>query len=91
MTDGCCRGRPTQPSRRRSRRVWELAAGGVSLGVWAFMPKCPLCLAAHVALCTGLGLPFAAATWLRWSLLCLSSALLLCLACKRRRRAAAGR
>ena len=63
--------------RRRSRRGWEIAAGALSLGVWAFMPKCPVCLAAHVALWTGLGLSFAAATYLRWSLLFLSGVLLL--------------
>ena len=89
LTDGCCHGRAPQPS-PRSRRGWEFAAGAFSLGVWAFMPKCPVCVAAHVALWTGLGLSFAEATYLRWSLLYLSGALLLYLVWKRKRRALAG-
>jgi len=91
LTDRCCQGGAPQPSSRRSRRSWEFAAGAVSLGVWALVPKCPMCLAAHVALWTGLGLSFAAATYLRWSLLCFASALLVCLVVKRTwRRASAG-
>ena len=41
------------------------------------MPKCPLCVAAYVTLWTGLGLSFAAATSIRWSLLALSGACLI--------------
>jgi hypothetical protein len=41
------------------------------------MPKCPACLAAYVALWTGLGLSIAAATYLQWSLLLLSGLLVL--------------
>jgi hypothetical protein len=68
---GCCAG--DSPS---SRRGWELAAGAFSFGIWALMPKCPLCVAAHVAVWTGLGLSFTAAAYVRWSLL-LSSGLVL--------------
>lgn len=69
----CCHRRTARPARRTT---WELAAGAVSLGVWAFMPKCPMCVAAHVALWTGLGISFTQANYLRWSLLFLSTALL---------------
>ncbi|HVU88242.1 MAG TPA: hypothetical protein VHD36_13060 [Pirellulales bacterium] len=61
---------------RTPRRGWEIAAGALSLGIWAIVPKCPICLAAHVALWSGLGLSFAAATLVRWSLLGVSAALL---------------
>ena len=71
LTSGCCHRADAHPP-RRSRRGWELAAGAVSLGVWVLVPKCPVCVAAHVAFWTGLGLSFAAATYLRWSLLLLS-------------------
>jgi hypothetical protein len=33
------------------------------------MPKCPLCLAAYIALLTGISIPFPAAAWLRTSLI----------------------
>jgi hypothetical protein len=54
------------------------------------LPKCPLCLAAHVALWTGLGRSLFEAEYLRWSLLFLSGVLLFYLALKRKRRALAG-
>ena len=57
--------------------------GVLSLGVWVFMPKCPVCLAAYVAIWTGLGLSFGAATYVRWALLSLSAAALLCLVARR--------
>ena len=44
--------------------------------VLALMPKCPACLAAYVALATGLGIPFAAAAWTRWLLIMLCTSLL---------------
>lgn len=35
------------------------------------IPKCPLCLAAWIALGTGIGISFTVATWLRWGLIAL--------------------
>jgi hypothetical protein len=77
----CCartapRQRPDAPPPFGRRRFWEFAAGGLSLGVWALVPKCPVCLAAWLALWTGLGLSFTAAAYVRWSLLLLSGVLL---------------
>ncbi|WPQ60713.1 hypothetical protein SIO70_20380 [Chitinophaga sancti] len=33
------------------------------------IPKCPLCLAAWIAVGTGIGISFTVATWLRWGLI----------------------
>ena len=65
----CCQasGRRTAPT--RPRRGWDLAAGAAALSIWAVVPKCPLCLAAHLAIWTGLGLSLTQATLLRWTLL----------------------
>ena len=44
--------------------------------VLALMPKCPACLAAYLALGTGIGLSLPAAEWLRLGALVLSGTLL---------------
>jgi hypothetical protein len=57
--------------------------GALSIGIWTLTPKCPICLAAHLALWTGLGLSFTAASYLRWALLLLSGGLLAWIVVKR--------
>jgi hypothetical protein len=82
----CCRGKGHEPqpaSPTHSRNFWECAGGAASIGVWVLMPKCPVCLAAYVALWTGLGLSFATAQYVRWSLLLVSATALLYLVGKR--------
>jgi hypothetical protein len=87
LTNGCCHAcapLPRRPSTLRSRRGWDLVAGVLSLGLWVFMPKCPMCVAAHVALWTGIGISFSEAATIRWSLLFLSGALVCYVFIKRR-------
>lgn len=48
----------------------------LSISVWVLMPKCPLCLAAYLAVWTGLGLSFTLAAYVRWTLLALSACML---------------
>jgi hypothetical protein len=80
----CCHGgAPSAPSRSTSRSVWEIAGGALSVGVWVLMPKCPVCLAAYVALWTGLGLSFTTAKYVRWTLLVVSGAALIYLVVRR--------
>jgi hypothetical protein len=75
LTDRCCHGGANRAS-TGTRRGLEVVAGASSIGVWVVLPKCPMCLAAHLALWTGLGLSIAEATYLRWSLMILSVVLL---------------
>ena len=89
-TAGCCNCGESH-LQARSRRGWDIVAGALSLGMWVCVPKCPLCLAAHVALWTGLGLSLTTAIYLRWALLSASGGLLLYLSVRRISRLLAGR
>ncbi len=85
----CCKaaGAPKTPT--RARRFREVSAWVVPSAILMLVPKCPACLAAHMALWTGIGLSFSTATYLRWSLLLLCAASLLLLLIKRVGRIAA--
>ena len=56
---------------------WALPAAGLAL-----IPKCPMCLAAYLAIATGVALPLPAAAWLRILLLALCAGALLFLAAR---------
>ena len=82
----CCDGpkpgaRPAWMQKARSICAWILPNA-----ILVLMPKCPACLAAYLALLTGFGLSFAAATYVRWALIILCVASLLFLIVKRLKR-----
>ena len=70
----------------RMLRSREIAGWIIPGAILALLPKCPVCLAAYVAVWTGIGLSFSAAIHLRAALLILSVGLILFLAAKNTRR-----
>ena len=49
----------------KTRRIVATTKWIVPTAILALMPKCPMCLAAYIALGTGLGISIPAATWIR--------------------------
>jgi len=62
---------------RVARRSGAIAAWVVPSAMLALIPKCPVCVAAYVALATGVGISVSAAKYMRTSVIILCIALLL--------------
>ena len=61
----------------RGRTVGKMLVSGVA---FMLVPKCPACLAAYIALVSGIGISMTAAVYLRSSMLLLSASAILFLA-----------
>lgn len=83
MKNGCC----SQPKSKVATIEWTWARAVGRLISWivpgvvlAAMPKCPLCLAAYVAIFTGFGISLAAASFAWWVIAIACVAILIYLA-----------
>ena len=85
----CCEAAGARKTPAWVRGARAVSAWALPSAVLVLVPKCPACLAAHVALWTGLGLSLSTATYLRRALLFLCAASLLFLIAKRLHRAGA--
>ena len=87
---GDCCTKPKAPHAPKwARRCIELGAWMAPGILLVLMPKCPACVAAYIALGTGIGVSMPTASYLRVSLLIICVASLLFLAVRRVRRALA--
>lgn len=70
MNHPCCRDSGGETPAKWRSRLADLAAWTLPGVLLAATPKCPMCVAAYVALATGVGLSAATASWL-WAALLL--------------------
>jgi len=62
---------PHRPPRSFARRSRDFAGWVLPGAILALLPKCPACLAAYVALASGVGISLPTASYLRTSLMAL--------------------
>ena len=65
----CCNAASDRNTATWVRRVREILAWVLPGAILVLVPKCPACLAAYVALWTGIGLSLIMASYLRWGML----------------------
>jgi hypothetical protein len=73
-------------TRKFVRRFIDIGGWLIPGAILALLPKCPACLAAYVAIGTGVGLSISSATYIRMALLTLCLTLLLYMTAKGLRR-----
>jgi hypothetical protein len=86
---GCCEVAGNQKVPIWIRGIREMLAWFLPGAVLVLIPKCPACLAAYVAVWSGIGISFSTAAWLRWGLVLISLVSLLFLIVNRFLRARA--
>lgn len=79
----CCETANSGKSKPSTFKVREYLAWLLPSAMLVVLPKCPACLAAYVALWTGLSLSFSTAANLHWAMVLLCAASLLFLSVKR--------
>jgi hypothetical protein len=77
----CCKDRPRRAGTSKGR-VTQITGFLFSSVTLILMPKCPVCMAAYVALITGISVSTAVASHLRLGLLIVCLSVLACLAVK---------
>jgi hypothetical protein len=69
-----------------TRRSFHFAAKTIPAAILVLLPKCPACLAAYLALGTGIGISLTAAAYIRWLLVMVCVTSLVYFAAKSTRR-----